>query len=318
MNDSLAAVVVTFNRFQLLSECLDALLRQTRPLARIVLVDNASTDGTPELLQARGYLSNPVIDYIRLPRNTGGAGGFHAGLQRALEGNYDWLWVMDDDAEPADDAAEALAPFFNRAGISGLASLVFGLNGQPQREHRGTLKLCNATLRAHEPLEAGIPTECQEISFASFVGLAVPKHAVARIGLPKQELFLRGDDLEYCIRLNRLGPLLLVPGSRILHKDNSGSAQTTRTRFGRASSRPPLKSAWIGYIALRNLIWMRRHYCGTAIAARFAIRQLARNVIGTMIFDDERLLRIRLHWMAVMDGFSDTFDNDKPRTLLNR
>jgi len=82
------AVVVTYNRKDLLVECLEALRRQTGPLDAIYIIDNASTDGTPELLRSRGYrdgavIENPldgseiIIRYVRLPVNTGGAGGFH-------------------------------------------------------------------------------------------------------------------------------------------------------------------------------------------------------------------------------------------------
>jgi len=98
--EKIAAVVVTYNRKDLLKECLDALLNQTRPLDSIILIDNASTDGTPEFLKEKGYLDNPKIDYVRLPENTGGAGGFHEGVKRGYEKGYDWLWLMDDDALP--------------------------------------------------------------------------------------------------------------------------------------------------------------------------------------------------------------------------
>src|SRR5690349_20673166 len=100
MHERVMAVVVTYNRSRLLLECLSALLRQTQPLDRVVLVDNASTDDTVEQLRTHGYLDRPEIDYTRLPTNTGGAGGFHEGLRRAMELGADWMWVMDDDAEP--------------------------------------------------------------------------------------------------------------------------------------------------------------------------------------------------------------------------
>ncbi len=109
-NDTVAAVLVTYNRKEFLSECLDGLLHQTRPVDRIILIDNASTDGTPEFLKQRGYLGNPVIDYVQMPDNTGGAGGFHEGVKRGYYAGYRWLWLMDDDVEPTarcfgDDAA---------------------------------------------------------------------------------------------------------------------------------------------------------------------------------------------------------------------
>lgn len=86
---SVAAVVVTFNRKELLCECLDGLLAQTLPPARIVLVDNASTDGTAGLLAEKGYLERGLIQYIRLPVNSGQAGftkAFNEPMKPAFNG----------------------------------------------------------------------------------------------------------------------------------------------------------------------------------------------------------------------------------------
>jgi len=106
--ETVAAVVVTYNRKHLLKECLDALLAQTRPIDAIIVMDNASTDGTPEFLEAQGYLTNPIIDYVRLSENTGGAGGFHYGVKRGYEQGFDWLWLMDDDVKPVNSTLAEL------------------------------------------------------------------------------------------------------------------------------------------------------------------------------------------------------------------
>jgi GT2 family glycosyltransferase len=105
-----AAVVVAFNRKKLLTECLDGLLRQSLPLDAIYVVDNASTDGTDAYLQKNGYLDEPQIRYIRLPVNSGGAGGFYHGVRVAFEAGYDWIWLMDDDTEPEANALKLMEP----------------------------------------------------------------------------------------------------------------------------------------------------------------------------------------------------------------
>ncbi len=315
MTESVAAIVVTFNRSKLLLECLDALLRQSRPLHRVILIDNASTDDTVEKLRTGGYLDNPVIDFTRLPTNTGGAGGFHEGVKRAMTLGMDWLWIMDDDAEPYPDALERMAEAFGRPGIGGVANLTLGLDGKPQLEHRGWLRVCGLTPRAHRAIDASQIGAELEISFASFVGLAVHRSAVERIGLPKRELFIKGDDLEYCIRLATIGPLILVPGSRIRHKDGVSANYQQQRRFGMSSTRVPVNKLWLSYFSLRNLVWMRRQHCGNLTAFLYALRQYIRYAVGILVFDTDRALRLRFYYCAIADAWRGTFDNERPVRL---
>ena len=102
-----AAIVVTYNRKELLRECLQALLAQTIPDLDILLIDNASTDGTKEYITDI-VEENPSIRYMNTGSNLGGAGGFHCGLKKAYERGYDYMWIMDDDTIPYPDALEQL------------------------------------------------------------------------------------------------------------------------------------------------------------------------------------------------------------------
>src|SRR5690349_19616129 len=104
MSARVVAVVVTWNRRELLEEALAALRAQTHPCAAIVVVDNASTDGTAEVLAER----HADLELVHLTTNTGGAGGFAAGMERALTHEPDLVWLLDDDTVPTDSAAERL------------------------------------------------------------------------------------------------------------------------------------------------------------------------------------------------------------------
>ena len=108
MGERVCAVIVTYNRKALLKECLEAVLAQTRPPDHVLVVDNASTDGTAEMLREEF----PQVEVLRLPENQGGAGGFHEGMKRAYEEGFDWLWLMDDDTIPRPEALEALLERF--------------------------------------------------------------------------------------------------------------------------------------------------------------------------------------------------------------
>src|SRR5690554_7554985 len=122
------AVVVAYNRRDLLVEALAALSAQTLPLHAVVVVDNASEDGSGDAVREVA----PYADLVTLPRNTGGAGGFAVGMARALE-QHDptWLWLMDDDTIPTETAAaELVAAAESQPGVTIAGSRVVWTDGQ--------------------------------------------------------------------------------------------------------------------------------------------------------------------------------------------
>ena len=101
------AIIVTYNRKNLLLHCIDAIYAQCKKPDAIYIIDNNSTDGTYALLHEKGIVNgnneyNGIsLIYVQLPINGGGSMGFHEGLKRVHnEGVYDYYWVMDDDGEP--------------------------------------------------------------------------------------------------------------------------------------------------------------------------------------------------------------------------
>ena len=100
----IAAVVVTFNRKEYLVKNIEALLAQVNAPMDILIIDNASTDGTEETI--RHYMDAGQILYENTGENLGGAGGFNFGIRRAYEAGYDAIWIMDDDTYPHPDALE--------------------------------------------------------------------------------------------------------------------------------------------------------------------------------------------------------------------
>ena len=101
---SVAAIVATVNRKELLHKHITQLLAQTRPLDEIIVLDNGSDDDTAEMLQAE--FSSVTV--IRFEENTGNVGGIASGLELAFEKDHDWFWVMDDEANAREDALEKL------------------------------------------------------------------------------------------------------------------------------------------------------------------------------------------------------------------
>jgi GT2 family glycosyltransferase len=243
------AVVVAHDRRELLAHALHALADQTAPLARVVVVDNASTDGSAEVARGVAAARGLPLDLLALPRNTGGAGGFAAGLARALHGRDPHLvWLMDDDTVPTPTAlAELLAARARRAAAAGpgapppvlLASRVVWHDG---REHpMNTPRTRPGVRRAEARLAAA--AGAAPVRSASFVSCLVDAAAVRRAGLPVAAYFLWNDDFEFTTRLLRRAAGLHVPASVVVH----------RTRvFGGTDADPGPRFRY----EVRNKLWM--------------------------------------------------------------
>lgn len=215
------AVIVTYNRKQLLYECICSLLNQTKKLNRIIIIDNASTDGTYELLKDNNLLDIGVIEYLRMDTNTGGAGGFYYGIKKDMEFNSDWVWIMDDDTIPEKDCLEKLinAKLFleeKNNKISYLASSVFGPNGEVMNVPSISHKLSsNGYEYWYKHLNKGLVN----IETATFVSILVNKLAIQKCGLPCKDFFIWGDDIEYTSRLSSFySDAYFVGDSVAIHK----------------------------------------------------------------------------------------------------
>lgn len=208
---NIAAIVVTFNRSDLLEECVVAISKQSVPINKLYIIDNCSTDNTHQIVEK---LSDtiPNIDYCRLNENIGGAGGFNYGMRKACENKHDYLWIMDDDTIPNENSLEKMILNEKIQDIYNwgfLCSNVFWTDGSPCiMNTQSPDKLWNKYL--HYGL---IP-----VKGTSFVSVLIPRSVVEKVGLPIKEFFIWGDDAEYTRRIKQYYEGFLVSQSTVVHK----------------------------------------------------------------------------------------------------
>jgi rhamnopyranosyl-N-acetylglucosaminyl-diphospho-decaprenol beta-1,3/1,4-galactofuranosyltransferase len=244
------AVVVTYNRRQLLLEALAAVYAQSRAPDAVIVVDNASTDDTAAAVRAH----HPSARLAELAHNTGGAGGFAYGMALALAGGADLVWLMDDDTVPGPDALRAMLEA--RGSHPGrppalVASRVLWTDG---RAHPMNTPRAKPFATKAERLAAAA-AGCLPIRSASFVSILVDAGECRRCGLPQADYFLWNDDFEFTTRLLRGNAGLLCPASVVVHK--------TRT-FGSTDADPGPRF----FYEVRNKIWTLRSRSPLAPAER--------------------------------------------------
>ena len=224
----IAAVIVTYNRKELLCECIKAVLAQKpvpapepvlshKPFPAgksivpdILIIDNHSTDGTKEAIAACKS-GNDRILYFDTGSNLGGAGGFQYGIRKGVELGYDYLWLMDDDCIPRPGALAALLKHEPKHPYGFLTSKVLWRDGSVCKMNVQRAKL---TVNVSDFSKGQV----QPVVMASFVSLFLRTDVVRELGLPIREFFIWTDDWEFTRRISRKYPCYLVTDSVVVHK----------------------------------------------------------------------------------------------------
>lgn len=211
------AVVVTYNRLDLLKKAIAALKRQTHKIDEILVINNGSTDGTEEWLA--------TVDGITVitQENIGGSGGFWRGIKEAYKCGADYIWCMDDDVHPFDDCLENLLKIMPENG--GIVT--------PQRLYNGNKLVLGGECHhfnfsnPFKPLKQNLKLveieQCDrsiDVESISFEGPIFSRNIIESIGLPKRDLFIFWDDTEYSYRAHRNGfPVKYAKYAKLFKED---------------------------------------------------------------------------------------------------
>ena len=219
-NLKIGILIVTYNRKNLLEECIQAILGQSIHSFSLYVVDNASTDGTEELVKNLSNFDKRIY-YLNTGKNLGGAGGFSFGMKYLMGKGYDRLWIMDDDTIPNSNALEELlkADFYLCGHYGFLSSYVEWTDGKYCLMNRPQINDNWIEELAH--IDKGLLS----IKRATFVSLFLNSTTVIKFGFPIKEFFIWGDDWEYTDRISNEEKSFLVIHSKVTHKtkDNVGS-----------------------------------------------------------------------------------------------
>lgn len=308
----IAAIVVTHNRREQLSRCIDSIRWQSHPVDFIIVVDNASRDDTASYLTAQKRVSA-----IRLTHNVGGAGGFSVGMRRGIDSGATWLWLLDDDCIPDMSCLERLMRAASDCAEPQVGAVSPSVGATPEDAVFGFLRNPSRTLRTEAQASPMAAVDITQIDWAAFAGLLIRADACASTGPVRDDFVIWNDDTEYCLRMRLQGWTLLgVPSAFVWH-----------------AARPRIKARVLGhelsvrqveprfeFYGVRNLVyvdWLYRH--GALRDGRSMAWRVTHEIVSAckvLIIDREcgvARAQARLHGLAValltLAGRRERFSN---------
>ncbi|HGO5856172.1 TPA: glycosyltransferase family 2 protein [Mannheimia haemolytica] len=298
LHKSICAVVVTYNRKEKLIECLAALKAQTHLLDHIVVIDNASQDGTIDFLRENSWQNSPTFTLKTLPNNQGGAGGFYEGIKFAEENQFDYIWLMDDDGVPAIDCLEQLLPYANEKRYIG--PLVLDISDPNKLTFTLRLPKSKTVLSSLNDITSG---QFQQIIYdvvMPFNGVLFSRKLVEGIGLPRKEFFIWGDDMEYTWRARKQGyEIFTVIDAKFYHPRELTLGTPmffNLLKFNDTESKLKL------YCMCRNNIRNLLDYKGLSISLLFCVK-----VIWFYLFTKPSLSKLKLGLLGIWHGLTKNF-----------
>ena len=289
----IATVFACFNRREAALECVRRLRLQTRPPDLVVVGDNASNDGTPEVLRAEGWERLTVVD---TGDNLGNAGGVRIAMDRAFAAGADAVWILDDDSWPRAGALEALLAGGLEAGVVRHSLQIDPTGGRyswplPIRSGLGVWH----TIR--HPDEWPGPDRVE--SRASWTGALVPRAAWEEAGPVLGELFIRGEDEEYPRRLAAAGFRFEAVRDSVLDHPCAKNLRCWRI-WGKEFWFESGLEDWKFYYEVRNTVWLKfreeSRLQGTVIALLHGV--------ATFLHDGWSASRWRIWRLAFADARS--------------
>ena len=299
---NLALVIVTFNRIEKLKKTLLHYDQQTADFSSLIVVNNASNDGTDQYLSEWSNIKSSYKKYvINLPENMGGSGGFYEGQKFALTLNPDWIYVADDDAYADRDMIAEFYRFIeerNTDNISAVCATVYNADGSIAYEHRRYLRYKNYIKQMMIPSYA---TDYEKayfnIDLLSYVGSFLKVSALLKIGLVNPRYFIYEDDSEHSLRLKKNGDILCVPKMKIIHDSGQNIAIADED----------VVVSWRDYYAIRNLL--NKMVCHNIFTAIYITGAYVKKMLirGKNMHKDER----RMICQALVDAWCDKLGKHK-------
>ncbi len=198
MNKSVSAIIVTYNRINDLICCINSIKTQSFTPNHIIIINNASTDDTKEIITEK-YGDSVIL--INLPANSGGSGGFYSGLKYAHEKlKTDYYWLMDDDGYPSENCLEQLLIESDNYDYIMPASIDITNH---EKLSWAVRKQNGKKTDIYKDLKSSWGKIMDYVT--PFNGILLSKNCVDKVGYINKDFFLWGDEYDHYYRCLNMG-----------------------------------------------------------------------------------------------------------------
>ena len=288
------AIIVTYNRQKLLSECIDSLRSQTHSLDKILVINNGSTDNTERWLSTQ-----KDITFIT-QNNSGSAGGFSTGIKWAFENNFSWMWCMDDDGYPKENALQNLLSAADGRDLTLLNCAVI------DKENKKSFVWKTGEFKTLDDVNTNIIDGIGH----PFNGTLIHRKIVEKAGVPQAKYFLWGDETEYYYRITRKNkiPVCTVADSIHYHPSTAFSIKQDWD----------YQSGWKMYFYVRNRFHIHKTKFNSSFIALFNYLCFVAAFAGIILLfqKTDKFKKLKFMLWPVSDAFTNHFEATPPAILV--
>lgn len=297
----IAAGICSFNNRNNLKKLIQALLDQTYPLREIIVVDNASTDGTQEMLKN----NFPQITLLLNQENLGVGGGYARAMDYVLKKGYDWIWLLDDDSLPAPTALQELVKTFYHFSKNEKIGILTSspLNPITKKISAGTVSWRRKFI---EPSRIFPYSKPIFVDLVISSGSLIKREVIQKVGVVREDFFMDFVDYEYSLRVRKNEfKIVFVPSSIIFHSVGKPIVVSSIPRFWKKRV-TSIHAPWRLYYMTRNDLYTHLYLISPhPLALMFCFYRLFRIIARTLVYSEinEKLLRIKYIFLGLKDGF---------------
>jgi rhamnosyltransferase len=292
---SIASLTIAYNNAATLPRQLEALRQQTRSLNEIIVVDNASSDNTLNLLAEQYH----DVTLLNLPENRGVGGGYSAGLSHTMQ-RHDWTWLLDGDSVPPPDTLENLLRGLQQLGEFAESTAIVAplcVNSHTGAVYPGLMWRNGWEYTDETALARPVVFVDSVISSGSLLR----SDAARQVGLPRSDFFIDFVDHEHCFRLRRAGyNIAMITSSRMAHTIGS----PRRIHFLGLTKQWVDHPAWREYYMARNAIFTIWQYYPDWRSKLSITRDLLYHFFEIMLFGRQKATRVRMIFEGLCDASS--------------